>query len=178
MAMSEDGRFPSEKLTEIHRARDEWEGNLLVGMLSEAGITAEFRGAPAVNLDVAHLLKHTDDDLGVFVLEHEADRARTLVREFLATQADSATLTAAATQPTHLSKERIHELREEVREERRTFEFLSWLVVVFLGSAAALGAIWPAWLPAESPARWLRWTMVVLLGIGAGVAARWAQRRS
>lgn len=88
--MSDPHPHDAEKLVEIHKARDEWEGNLLMGFLRDNGVEASFQGEPAVNLDVAHMLKSTDEAFGVYVLEGNAARARELVKEFLTAGPDDA----------------------------------------------------------------------------------------
>ncbi len=88
--MSDPHRRDAEKLVEIHKARDEWEGNLLIDFLRESGMEASFQGDPSVNLDLAHMLKSTDEAFGVYVLEHHAGKARELVKEFLAASPDDA----------------------------------------------------------------------------------------
>ncbi len=88
--MSDSSRLDAEKLVEVHKARDEWEGNLLIDFLRESGMEASFQGVPSVNLDLAHMLKSTDEAFGVYVLEHDAGKARELVKEFLAAGPDDA----------------------------------------------------------------------------------------
>ena len=95
--MSEEEQLRSEKLVEIHRARNEWEGNLLVGYLGENGVEAMLRLPVAIPpLDTAEILNGTEDAYGVFVLEHEAQRAADLVKEFLSATTDETVLEQAA----------------------------------------------------------------------------------
>src|SRR5712691_3912915 len=147
----------SEKLVEIHKARDEWEGNFLIGYLRDNGIESTFQGDPSVDLDLAHMLKSTDDAFGVYVLEHDAVRARQLVQEFMSAVTDESMLEETAAQKLRVDKETITRLRGALIEERRTFEFLGWVGVVFLGAAALLWLIWPDWLKVEAPSALLRW---------------------
>lgn len=175
--MSDSQRIDAEKLVEIHKARDEWEGNLLIGFLRDNGVEATFQGDPSVNLDVAHMLKSTDEAFGVFVLEENAPRAREMVREFIATATDPAVLEESAAKKLRVSKEQIAQLRGAIRDERQTFEFLGWIGVVFLGSAAVLWMVWPAWLRMDTPPLLFRWSMVFILALGAVFAGTWASRR-
>jgi hypothetical protein len=175
--MSDSSRHDAEQLIEIHKARDEWEGNLLVGYLRDNGVTASFRGSDAVNLDTAHILKSTDEVLGVFTLESDAAKARELVQEFVSTATDDAMLEESAAQRLRVDKETITRLRGDLKDERETFEFLGLLGVIFLGSAAAVWAIWPAWLRMETPPGLFRWMMVLLFALGAVFAGTWSRRR-
>ena len=168
----------AENLVEIHKARDEWEGNLIIGWLRDNGLEATFQGDPSVNLDMAHMLKSTDEAFGIFVLEHEAERGRQLVHEFLTAVTDQSILEETAAQKLRVDKETITRLRGALRDERQTFEFLGWLGVVFLGAAAVLWLIWPAWLRMDAPPAVMRWTMVALLVAGAFFAGKWAGRES
>ena len=73
----------SENLVQVHHARDECEGNIVVGLLRENGIEATLQCAPYMPpLDVAENLTGSNKINGVFVLEHEAEHARRLLREF------------------------------------------------------------------------------------------------
>ena len=76
-----------------------------------------------------------------------------------------------------VDKEAIHRLRTAVVEERRTFEFLGWIGVVFFGAATALWIIWPTWLKMDTPPALFRWLMVLLLTVGAVFAGNWANKR-
>jgi len=177
--MSDQDRLNSEKLVEIHKARDEWEGHLLVGFLQDNGVEAVLREPASIApLDAAETMTGSDTARGIFVLDHEAARARDLVREFLNSATDESVLEETAAQKLRVDKETIARLRGAVREERRTFEFLGWMGVLFLGSAALLWAIWPAWLKVQAPAPEYRWVMVVLLLLGALFAGTWTGRRT
>ena len=177
-AMNEEERLRSEQLVEIHKARNEWEGNLLVGFLNDNDAEATMEPPPAVPpLDAVEQLSGVDKICGIFVLEHDAQRARELVREFLTAATDERVLEEEAAQKLHVDKETIAQLRGAVREERRTFEFLGWLGVAFLAAAALLWAIWPAWLKIAPPAPEFRWVMVILLGLAAVYAGNWTSRR-
>jgi hypothetical protein len=176
--MSEEERLRSEKLVEIHRARDEWQGNLLVGYLRDNGVEATLHVPPAVPpLDAAETLSGTEKVCGIFVLEHEAKRAAELVKEFLSAAPDDNILEEMAVQKPQADKETIARLRSALREERRTFEFLGWIGVVFLGAAALLWAIWPAWLKVASPPPEFRWVVVILLVLAAVFAGGRASKR-
>ena len=177
-AMNEEDRLRSEQLVEIHRARTEWEGNLLVGFLQDNGVEATLEAPPAVPpLDAVEQLSGGDKICGIFVLEHDAQRARELVREFLTAATDERVLEEEAAQKLHVDKDTIAQLRGAVREERRTFEFLGWLGVTFLAAAALLWAIWPAWLKIAPPAPEFRWVMVILLALASVYAGNWTSRR-
>ena len=173
--MSETER--SETLVQVHHARDEWEGNIVIGYLRDNGIEATVQTPPSMApLDVAENLSGTEKVNGVFVLEHEAEHARGLLKEFLNTVTDDQILEETAAQKLKLDKETIGQLRGALREERRTFEFLGWIGVAFLGSAALLWAIWPEWLKIGPPPAALRWVVVILLAVAAVFAGNWASR--
>jgi hypothetical protein len=166
----------SEKLVQVHHARNEWEGNIVIGYLRENGIEAVLRTPASVPpLDFAENLSGTDKVNGVFVLEHEAEPARQLLRQFQSTVADQQILEETAAEKLKLDKETIAQLRVAVREERKTFEFLGWIGVAFLGAAALLWIIWPSWLKVV-PAG-MQWAIMILLILAAVFAANWASRR-
>lgn len=166
----------SEKLVQVHQSHSEWEGNIVVGYLRENGIEATLRTAPSVPpLDLAENLSGTHKVNGVFVLEAEADNARHLLNEFQSTVADQQILEETAAQKLKLDKATITQLRTAVREERKTFEFLGWIGVAFLGAAAVLWAIWPAWLKFAPPQ--LQWMVMILFAFAALIAGSWASRR-
>jgi hypothetical protein len=173
--MSESER--SEKLVQVHHARDEWEGNIILGYLRDNGVEATLRTpASMAPLDAAESLSGSDQANGIFVLEHEVEHARGLLKEFLSTVTDEDVLEEAAAQKLKVDKETISQLRGALQEERRTFEFLGWIGAVFLGAAALLWAIWPDWLRVGVPEPEFRWVMVVLLGLGAVFAGSWGSR--
>jgi hypothetical protein len=175
--MSEQELRNAGKLVEVFKARNDAEGNLVVGFLRDNGVEATFFGAAAVPLDSAEILESSDKLAGVYVLPENAERARQLVAEFGAGVSDEQELEDAAAQKPHPDKERIAELRGAIRDERRTFEFLGWVGVVFLAALAVLWAIWPEWLKVEAPAAFYRWTGVVLLAVAAMFAGSWTSRR-
>lgn len=176
--MSEQERLKSEKLVEIHRARDEWQGNIIVGFLRENGVEATFKAPPSMPpLDAVEEFSGSDRVSGIFVLEHDTDRARQLLEEFLTTATDENVLEEAAAQKLRVNKETISQLRTALREERRTFDFLGWLMVAFLGASALLWAIWPAWLKTSPPAPEFRWVMVIMLALAAVFAGNWANKK-
>ena len=166
----------SEKLVQVYHSHSEWEGNIVVGYLRENGIEATLRTAPSVPpLDLAENLSGTNKVNGVLVLEAEAENARHLLEEFQSTVADQQILEETAAQKLKLDKETITQLRTAVREERKTFEFLGWIGVAFLGAAAILWAIWPAWLKMAPPQ--LQWMVLILFAFAALFAGSWASRR-
>ena len=168
----------SEQLVLVHHARDEWEGNIVVGYLRDNGIEATLQSPPSMApLDVAEELSGSDKVNGIFVLEHEAEHARGLLKEFLNTVTDEQVLEETAAHKLKLDKETIGQLRGALREERQTFEFLGWTAVVFLGAAALLWAIWPEWLKIAPPPSGFRWVVVILLALAAVFAGNWASRR-
>ncbi|HUK81651.1 MAG TPA: hypothetical protein VLZ12_03370 [Verrucomicrobiae bacterium] len=176
--MSEEERLRSEELVEIHKARTEWEGNLVVGFLKDNGVEATLEQPPAVPpLDDVERLSGVDRNCGVVVLEHDAKRARELVKEFISAATDEQVLEEEAARTLRVDKETIRQLRGEVREERRTFRLLGWLGVVFLGAVALLWAIWPSWLKIAPPAPGFQWLMVIVLAVAAVFAGSWASRR-
>ena len=168
---------PNTKLVEVHKARDSWEGTLLTSYLRDNGIEAAFQGDPNVSFDMTELLRNSDEAFGVFVLEPDVARAQALITEFLTTVTDESVLAETAAHKLKVDKETIHRLRGALVEERRTFEFLGWVGVVFLGAAALLWTIWPTWLKMDVPPAIFRWLMVVLLTIGAVFAGNWANRK-
>ena len=171
-------RDPSEKLVQVHHARNEWEGNIVVGYLRENGIEATLQTPPSVPpLDAVENLSGSNKVNGVFVLEHEAEHARRLLKEFLNTVTDQQILEETAAQTLKLDKETIAQLRGALREERQTFEFLGWLGVAFLSAAALLWAIWPSWLKLLPPSPEFRWAGLILLTLAAVFAGSWASRR-
>ena len=168
---------PNSNLVEVHKARDTWEGTLLTSYLRDNGIQTAFQGDPNVSFDMKELLRNSDEAFGLFVLAPEATRAKELIAEFLSAATDDSVLVEAAAQKLKVDKETIHRLRGELVEERRTFEFLGWIGVAFLGAAALLWVIWPAWLKIDAPPGIFRWLMVALLTLGAVFAGNWASKR-
>jgi hypothetical protein len=169
----------SEKLVQVHHARDEWEGNIIVGYLRDNGIEATLQTPPSMPpLDIVENLSGSDKVNGVFVLEHEAERARSLLKDFHKTVTDDQILEDAAAEKLKLDKETIGQLRGALREERRTFEFLGWIGASFLGAAALLWAIWPEWLRIGPPQPEFRWVIVILLVLAAVFASSWTSRKA
>jgi hypothetical protein len=169
----------SENLVQVHHAHDEWEGSIIVGYLRDNGVEATLQHPPSMPpFDAAESLSGTEKVNGIFVLEHDADRARNLLKEFLNTVTDEQILEEAAGQKLKLDKETIGQLRSALREEHRTFVFLGWTGVVFLGAAALLWAIWPGWLKIGPPPPEFRWVVVILLALAAVFAGTWASRPS
>lgn len=176
--MSEHDRLDAENLVQVHKARDEWEGNIITGYLRNNGVEAVFQGTPGMPpLDTVEELSGSDKVSGILVLQHDAERARQLIAEFMTTATDEKLLDEAAAHKLKLDKETISRLRTALREERRTFDFLGWLLVVFLGSASLLWAIWPAWLKIEAPVPEFRWVIVIMLALAAVFAGNWANKR-
>jgi hypothetical protein len=176
--MSEQGRLNAEKFVLIHKAREEWEGNFVVDYLRNNGIDAMFQSAPPMPpLDVVEGFSGAGNALGIFVLEHDAARAKELAHEFLTAATDESVLAETAAQKLSVDREKIHQLRAALKEERRTFEFLGWIAMAFLGAAALLWAIWPAWLKINQPAPEFRWMIVALLALAAIVAGNYARRK-
>jgi hypothetical protein len=174
--MSEAER--SEKLVQVHHARNEWEGNIVVGYLRESGIEATLRAPPAMPpLDFVENLTGSDKINGVLVLEHEAEHAQTLLKEFQSTVTDPQLLEDEAAHKLKLDKETIAQLRDALKEEKKTFEFLGWIGFVFLGAAAFLWTIWPEWLKFAPPPPVFRWGVGLLLVVAAVFAGSWASRR-
>jgi len=168
----------SQDLVLIHHARDEWDGNILVGYLRDNGVEATLQSPPSMPpLDAMENLSGTDKVNGIFVLGYQADRARELVKEFVNTVTDEQVLEEAAAQKLKLDKETVTKLRGALKEERQTFAFLGWIGAAFLGAAALLWAIWPAWLKIGPPSPEFRWVVVVLLLLAAVFAGSWTSRR-
>lgn len=175
--MSESNPVAREKLVEIHKARNEWEGVLLAGYLRNNGIEAAFQGDANVTLDMQEMLQTSDEAFGLYVLEHEAVEAKALLAEFMAAATDPSVMEETAARKLKVDKETIAQLRSALREERRTFEFLGWLSMAFFAAAATLWVIWPGWLKIEAPSAVLRWAMVALLVLGAFFAGNWTSKR-
>jgi hypothetical protein len=170
-------RERSENLVEVHHAHDEWEGNIIVGYLRDNGVEATLQEPPSMPpFDAAESLSGTERMNGIFVLEHEADKARQLLKEFLSTVTDEQVLEEAASQKLKVDKETIGRLRQASREERQTFAFLGWTGVVFLGAAALFWATWPGWLGIGPPPPVFRWVVVILLAVAAVLTGAWASR--
>lgn len=168
----------SQELVLIHHARDEWDGNILVGYLRDNGVEATLQSPPSMPpLDAMENLSGSDKVNGIFVLGYEADKARELLKEFVNTVTDDQVLEDAAAEKLKLDKETITQLRGALKEERQTFEFLGWIGVAFLGAAALLWAIWPAWLRIGPPPSGFRWLVVMLLLLAAVFAGSWTSRR-
>ena len=165
----------SEKLVALYQARNEWEGNIVIGYLRENGIEATLRATPSVPpLDVAESLSGANKANSVLVLETEVEAAGQLLKDFQNTATDQQMLEDIAAQKLKLDKQTIARLRAAVREERKTFEFLGWIGIAFLGAAAVLWAIWPAWLKtAPLP---LQWLTVILFAFAALFAGSWTSR--
>lgn len=175
--MSDNQPLDAEKLIPVHRARSEWEGNVVIEHLRHHGIEATLQARISGALAGTDAgFADPDTTATVCVLEHDRARADEAVRTLLAAVADERALEDAAAQKLHLDKTTIHRLREELREERRTFNFLGWLFVIFLGASAALWAIWPAWLKTAPPDPTIRVVMVIMLALGAVFAGNWASK--
>jgi len=161
--MGKQGSVRNESLVEVHKARDPWQGHLLIGHLHNNGVEAAFQGQPAMPLVADELLETGNHIVGIYVLESDAARARELIQEFLASEA--AESTPPEKPPLH--KQRIAELRSALREERQTFAFLGWVAVAFLAALAVLWGVWPMWLKTAPPPPLYRWTGVILLTAAA-----------
>lgn len=166
--MNEPGKAGLEKLVEIHKAQNPWQGHLLIGFLRENGMEAAYQGLPAIALDAHGLMADNDAAVGVFVLECDVVRARELVKLFLTKSTDTAMLETAAALPSiRPDKERIAELRGELCEERRTFELLGWLGAVFMVILVVLWTAWPDWLQTAPPGPFVRYMGAALIGLAA-----------
>ena len=128
----------------VHRAPDEWAGNVITDFLRANGVEAIFREPPVLKpLDFIEDLLWTGRFDGVYVFERDAGRARDLVREFLSAPVDDQYIEQAAAEHPAATKERIGELRAGLAEERRTFAFLGWLLFVLVVAAAIYWACLP-----------------------------------
>jgi len=176
--MSDSNQLDAEKLIQIHKARDEWEANILVGYLDDNNIEATTEGT----LQGADSATHTwfgDPDIrcSVFVIEEDAPRATAILKEFQAAVTDPQLLEEAAAQKLKLDKETVTRLRSALKEENSTFDMIGWICVAFLGATALLWAIWPAWLKIAPPSPVMRWMTVALFVLAAIFIARWTKRR-
>jgi len=153
--MNTSDELATAKLVQVHKARNEWQGNLLVGYLQDNGVEAVIRCAPSIPpYDIAESMYSKNKIDGIFVREPDAGRARKLIKEFLATATDAPSLDALAAQRPPLTKEKIGQLRGALREERRTFRFLGWLTVAFLVAV---------WLLLGRPVLHSGWPMLTIL---------------
>jgi hypothetical protein len=90
--MNEPNPTRVENLVRVHKVRNEWEGNLIVSFLRDNAIAAMLEVAPSIApLDAAEEFSGSDKTGNIMVLQHDADRARALVEEFLARQSANAT---------------------------------------------------------------------------------------
>jgi hypothetical protein len=176
--MSEQNRLEAEKLVQVFKARDEWEGNILVGYLNDNGVEATIQAQiPGTEAAAVAGFGETDSSCGVFVIDAVAPQASALIREFETAVADPKVLEEAAAEKLKLDKETITRLRGALKEETGTFELLGWICVAFLAATALLWAIWPSWLKVQAPAPGLRWFAVVLFAGAAVFIATWTKRR-
>jgi hypothetical protein len=123
------------KLVQVHKARNEMEGNLMVSFLHDHGVDSMLRSPPAVLPLSCELFNQNETIDGISVREADADRARQLIQEFLTTAVDVPSLEALAAQRPPLTKEKIGQLRGALWEERRTFRFLGGTVAAFVAAA-------------------------------------------
>ena len=173
----EDG-LAAEKLVQIYQASDEWEGTILVGFLGDHGVAATLRPPSALPpFDGTDRLSGSERVLGISVLERDRALAEQLLATFRTAITDDSTLAETAAQHLRLDQQTIHRLRRELIEEKRTFEMLGWIGVVFLGAAAVLWAIWPAWLKLTAPVFGLRWVVVAGLVLGAVFVGNWINQK-
>jgi|GEM_PF-892122 len=169
----------AEKLVRVHRAANEWEGDIVVGYLQARGIDATLRTPTELPpLDGAEEWSGSGQVNGVFVLEHQAAAARQALQEFLTTATDERVLEEEAARKLQLDRATIARLRSALREERQTFAFLGWVAVVFLAAAAVLWAIWPAWLKISPPPLVVRWLGVAALVVATACAGNRLARQS
>ncbi len=171
--MSVSKGLESEAVVSVHRARDEWEGNILAGYLRDCGIEATCLPRPMSTRAAARAGYYTPDTgCDVFVIEHERVAALEHLKQFNAAIADEALLEEAAAVRLKLDKETIGRLRQSLNEERATFGLLGWLVVVFFVSAAFLWALWPSWMHTGVSFGVMRWVTVGMLMAAALIAGR------
>ena len=140
---------PAENLVQVFRAQNPWQGSLIVGYLEDQGVAAHLRPAPSVPpVDYYEFFNRNDTINGIFVMEHETDRARTLIDEFLATAPDMAALDELSAHKPHPDRGTFARLRIFLVEERRTFALAGWLGVTVL----VLAWLWSA--PCFPPPGW------------------------
>ncbi len=169
--MSDDQQLNNERLVQVFKARDEMQGELVASVLRENGVEVMVRQSPSMPpLDVVERSFMLNEKTGgVFVLEHEAERARALVQDFLATAVDEKSLDDLAAQKPHPDKETIGQLRVAVREERRTFRFLGWTAAaVLLAAVLRISGIQQDY----------RWFITVFLIAAAIVVGNWLRKKS
>jgi hypothetical protein len=177
--MSELDRLETENLVVVHRARDEWEANIIVGYLRDCGLEASNQ-AHAIQSKSGTCPGFEGPVTGcdVLVLEHCFDQARDAVATFTSAVADPQLLEEAAAKKLRLTKETITELRAALREENETFRLLGWLVAAFFVSASLLWAILPSWLSSGLPFGVMRWVTVCMLMVAALLVGRLVGRMS
>jgi hypothetical protein len=171
--MSELDRLETEKLVVVHRARDEWEANIIVGYLQDCGIEATCR-AHSVRSKSGVRAGFYEPDTGcdVMVLEHNLDQAQEQMATFTSAVTDPQLLEEQAAKKLRLTKETIADLRAALREENETFGLLGWLVAAFCVSTALFWAIWPKWLSTGVPFGVMRWVTVGMLMAAALLVGR------
>ena len=125
----------AERLVQVYRARDDWQGTLLTGFLNDQGVRATLRLPPSVPpFDWYEFFAHNNSIDGVFVFEHDVTCARQLIGEFLGAEPDEAALEQQAAHKPHPDRDKIHWLRIALIEERQTFKFLGLLALSFLSA--------------------------------------------
>lgn len=171
--MNELDRLETERLVAAHRARDEWEANIMVGYLQDCGVEATCR--PNATRDkAAARAGYYEPNTGcdVLVLEHNLAKARECMAAFQEAVTDEKLLEEEAAKKLRLDRETIGRLRTSLRAEQDTFRFLGWLVVAFFVSAAMLWAILPRWISTGVPFGVMRWVTVGMLMLAALLVGR------
>ena len=85
--MNEPNPQRLENLIRVHKVQSQWQGNAIVDYLRSNGMEATLEVVPSVPpLDVAEEFSGSDKTGDILVLQHDAERARALIAEFLARQ--------------------------------------------------------------------------------------------
>lgn len=157
--MNNEQGLVNERLVRIHRSENRLGAELLAGFLRDNGVEAVVD--PRTRTEMANLGGYGDPDstCRVYVMEHEASRARLLVDEFLTASLNEQALEELALQKPQLNEEKIGEQRAALQEERRTLQFIGCLVVAVV-AAVLLG-------------RWVEDARLVVIVIAALLVGCW-----
>ena len=129
--MSDESQLKAENLVQVFKSADEVEATVIEGYLRESGIADTcVRGLGNPMLRDMDLLHVNEIGFGVYVLEHDGERARELVAEFQSANVDDAALEAAAI-ASPATKNELVETRAESVERQRTWNLFIWVLIVF-----------------------------------------------
>ena len=136
--MSDESQLKAENLVQVYKSADEVEATVIEAYLRENGVADTcVRGLGDPLLRDMDLLHVNEIGFGVYVLEHDGERARALVAEFQSANVDGAALEAAATAPPPVEME-TQESRDESLERQRTWKLFIWVLVIFAIATALM----------------------------------------